>query len=396
MLWKGRADSSLCPQASCPGRRWISPPTLPKDTESREPIFPSPHSWVILCGLHHLVNPPSLGTKGRDTSVRRWSEEKSQGTVGLELPHSLHNYYEIWVIGATRSQPDAPMPLVFQKGFCLGAEHSNPIFKQEPGLSGFSGKTTVKTYLLPPGLTDNSRLGAETSRHYVALLCALAGQEAAFSGFLISASCHTQTHTRSTCRLTSLGDRKQKLLCREHQTGHYAMWHSTHAWEERSEKEAWSSWGLVQLCLGGTAGCSHTGTAYEACNRPEGGGGGEGEVPLQEGRWSPAAPLPGGQGLQEDVFCYGDTATAQVWPSPPRFLPAHSESQYIHPHVLPHLPFDLISTVISPWRLPPHRGVHPRSLKTKSLHSILGHQGGRAEVNATSSEALHSVSGPTF
>lgn len=115
------------------------------------------------------------------------------------------------------------MPLVFQKGFCLGAEHSNPIFKQEPGLSGFSGKTTVKMCLLPPGLTDNSRLGAETSRHCVALLCVLAGQEAALSGFLISASRHTQTHARSTCRLTSLGDRKQKLLCREHQTGHYAM-----------------------------------------------------------------------------------------------------------------------------------------------------------------------------
>lgn len=116
MLWKGRADSSLCPQAFCPGRRWISPPILPKDAESREPLFPSPHSWVILCGLHHLVNPPSLGTKGRDTSVRRWSEEKSPGTVGLELPHSLYNYYEIifWVIGASRSQPDAPC-LLFSK-----------------------------------------------------------------------------------------------------------------------------------------------------------------------------------------------------------------------------------------------------------------------------------------
>lgn len=248
--------------------------------------------------------------------------------------------------------------------------------------------------LLPPGLTDNSRLGAETSRHCVALLCALAGQEAALSGFLISASRHTQTHARSTCRLTSLGDRKQKLLCREHQTGYYAMWHSTHACEERSEKEAWGSWGLVQPCLGGTAGCNHTGTAYEACDGPEGEEGGE--IPLQEGRWSPAAPLPGGQGLQEDVSCYGDTATLQVWHSPPHFLPAHSKSQYIHIHILPHLSFDLISTVISPWGLPPHRGVHPRSLKTKSLHSVLGHQGGGAEVNATSSEALHSVSEPTF
>lgn len=97
---------------------------------------------------HFVYSPPpdksSLAwCQGQRHFCSQMVREKSQGTVGLELPRSLHNY-EFRVIGAARNQPDAPMPRVFQTGFCLGAEHSNPIFKQEPGLSGFSGKKYFK------------------------------------------------------------------------------------------------------------------------------------------------------------------------------------------------------------------------------------------------------------
>lgn len=184
----------------------------------------------------------------------------------------------------------------------------------------------------------------------------------------------------------------------------YATWHHTRAWENSSDQETFCSWDSFRLKWQSSE-ISRAVPLHGAAQRLLG-------IPVTVASWANSyGTSRWGTSTMSCACIYSKTyskkhfvtVTVQLFGYdglPIGFDHRHHWLLSIDKHVLFHLAFYLISSLISPWRLPIHRDIYSRSrrsLKAKTLLCPrLGHWRDEAEMKVISPKVLCSIWNQTF